>query len=324
MEDVTRINVQHRHNKHITRSYLSLIEPADETLLHEVISRKRPHSKNYEDSWGYIIQATRYNGCKWYHPATDSLIFFGRKSLTDHTLVIVTFFAKPQYLANVIKIVQNELRAPRTIIKNVPSELINEFLVLGFRTYNEYEGWFEESRFDDQTYPQQIIDLAKVIGKKGKVYKRLRNALNKKPPLTLRPYTASDKGALVKILQSKDQLSSMSYKKNRGAYLISHEMYLNAPVDKYTVTKTSTGKILGFTATSPISSQDTALVAAIFSPGCSIESIWGVYQTACLQYNKGYKRINLGGSETEGTYNFMRRTFRPVKKLQRTHLIYNP
>src|SRR6266700_6963841 len=83
---------------------LSKICLTDKELLQKEIIRIRPESKNYEDSWGYIIQATRYGGFKWYDSHTHSLIFFGRKSQNDPTLVIPSALAEPEYLGSIVDI----------------------------------------------------------------------------------------------------------------------------------------------------------------------------------------------------------------------------
>src|SRR5882757_2113380 len=95
-----------KNNSHLL-SYLSEIVKADKKLFYQILQQKRPNTKNYEDSWGYIIQATRYGGFKWYDAHSGSLIFFGRKSETDHTLVVPSVFAEPDYLAYVITRIQD-------------------------------------------------------------------------------------------------------------------------------------------------------------------------------------------------------------------------
>src|SRR5258708_36746953 len=99
-----------------TPSFLtSKIVPADRELLYNAVIKFRPNSKNYEDSWGYVIQATRYHGFKVYDPKTGSLIFFGNKAPHDKTLVVPTFCAKPEYLHQVVRRIQIERKVPQVI-----------------------------------------------------------------------------------------------------------------------------------------------------------------------------------------------------------------
>jgi hypothetical protein len=303
---------------------LSEITPADKGLLQETVNRFRPHSRNYEDSWGYVIQATRYGGLKWHDPQTGSLIFFGRKSEEDPRLVVPSFFAEPEYLTYAVDKLQNSLKSPQTIVKNVNPEDVPAFLPFGFRPYREGEGWSAEARFDDQTFPQQIVDLQKFMEKRGNVYHQLRKALNKEMYVNIRTYQETDKEDVLEIFALSDENLQYSKEKAKGMYYSSHAMYPTADIDKFVVSENGTGKIVGFLATSDISSQTTALVASLFQPDRKRVSIWSIYQVLVTKYYEGYKLASLGGCETEANYNFKSEKFRPVEQLEKTHLMYDP
>jgi hypothetical protein len=326
-------NVVSTNNKTATKTttknspllaYMRDITASDKGLLQKVVKHKRPQSKNYEDSWGYVIQASRYGGFRWYDPQNKSLIFFGRKNDSDTRLVVPSFFASPKYLAKVIEILQINLKCSHTIIKNVNSEDVEDFLPYGFRPYTANECWDSLIQFDDQTFPQQIIKLESLINHKGGRYKNLRTALHKNPDLAIRKYISDDKERVLNLFALKDGNASDSKNKTKGMYYTSHALYATADIDKYVIFDKITGKIVGFTATSDISSNVTAYVASIFKPGIKVASVWGIYHTLLLKYQEKYKYVNLGGCETEGTYDFMRRTFQPFKKIAKTHLVYDP
>jgi len=298
------------------------IRPADKGLLQETVQRFRPHSKNYEDSWGYIIQATRYGGFKWHDPQTGSLIFFGRKSHTDPALVVPSFFAEPAMLTSVVDGTQHALKAPQTIIKNASLEDVVHLLPYGFRQYEKHEGWSMEARFDDQTYPQQIVDLKKVIEARGKAYTQLRETLRKEHHMSIRTYQKTDRNEVLDVFASKDGNSRRTLEKSKGAYFASHVMYTTADIDKSVVTDNETGKIVGFLATSDISSETTALVASLFRPDARNTRLWSIYQTLVTKYYEGFHLATLGGCETEANYTFKREKFRPIEQLEKTHLVY--
>lgn len=306
-------------NDQASLSSLSEILVSDKKLLQETVKQFRPFSENYEDSWGYIIQSTRYGGIKWHNRKSGALIFFGRKSDNDQTLTVTSFFSEPDYLAYVINKMQTALRTSQTVLKNINPEEINKFLPYGFRPYKELEGW-GKYRFDDQTYPQQIINLNNLIEPRGKRYHQLKRLLNKKPQISIREYTNQDKKDVLAIFALKDRSQS----EVPGMYFVSHAMYPDADLDKFVIIDNKTEQIIGFTATSEISSKNSALVASLFKTGIKVESVWGIYQTLMKTYSKGFKKINLGGCETEGTYTFLKRTFRPSAELEKTHLIYDP
>ena len=303
-------------------SYLSEISKADKKLLYQTIEQKRPNTKNYEDSWGYVIQATRHGGFKWYDSHTGSLIFFGRKSESDSTLVAPAVFAEPEYLAYVIARLQKDLTIPRIIIKNVNLEDAPALTSYGFRYYHDGEGWCSEARFDDQTFPQLIVDLKGLYEMRGGRYKNLRTVLKKKHNFRIRKYRESDQDAILDIFALRDGNPKGSLIRSKGAYFVSHIMYLSASVTKFVIIDQETNEILGFTATSRVSSITTALIAALFNPRAKHASVWGIYQTLANCYQEGYQLVNLGGCELKGSHNFMRWTFSPVEQLGKTHVVY--
>lgn len=329
MENVT-IKPTITHAMHTTNNPLILsgikkeIISSDKGLLQKAVKKNRPSSKNYDDSWGYVIQATRYQGFKWNDPHNKALIFFGRKSDEDSQLVVSTFFAEPKYLARVLSFLQGELGTSKTILKNVNTEDVPKFLRNGFRPYKKDEYWDETTRFDDQTHPQLVIKLENLANPRGGPYKNLRTVLNRKPELGIRKYSGDDREKVFDLLALKDNNANENMNKLKGMYYVSHAMYPTADIDKYVIFDTRTGEIVGFTATSDISPKTTAFVASIFKPGVKVASVWGIYNTLLLKYRDKYQFANVGGCETEGTYNFMRRTFQPYKEIAKTHLIYDP
>src|SRR6185369_7459837 len=167
------------------------------------------------------------------------------------------------------------------------------------------------------------VDLKLLKNHFGKIYQNLRTVLNKKTHLRIRKYTEKDSPWVYKIFDLIDEKYSSPKKPSKRDYYISHAMYPAADIDKYVIVSGEDDEIVGFTATSKISSISTALVAALFKPHMGSTSVWGIYQTLISAYDQGYQLINLGGCETKGTHNFMRRTFRPIEQLGKTHLIYS-
>jgi hypothetical protein len=311
-------------NKSVLSPFVSEITPKDKKLLIKTVQIFRPNSIRYEDSWGYIIQATRNCGFKWYDPKTDSLIFFGKKSTTDETLVVPNFFADPDYLTKVINEIQKSLHVSKTILKNINPDELSQFTPYGFREYTKKERWDDEFKYDDQTYPQVILDLKRLVPAKGRNYHPLRKALNKNPNVTMRKYKTIDKKAVLEIFALNDENNIDSIEKLKGMYYASHVMYPTANIDKYVFIDNKTNQINGFTAMSDISPKSTSLVASIFRPESMNIGVWAMYLTLVKKYLEGFQIASLGGSETENTFKFKLEKFNPVQLLYKTHLIYNP
>lgn len=306
-------------------SFISKLVSKDKALLQNVFSYWRPYSNNYEDSWGYIIQATRYGGFKWYDPNTNSLIFFCKKSATDPTIVIPNFFATPDYLASAITSVQRTFQTSQTILKNVSYNDINLFSYYGFRPYKKHESWSNFSRFDDQTHPQLIVNLEQLAYLNGHEYHKLRNVLSKKPTVSIREYQTTDKESVLQVLAARDGNTSKPFREQKkGMYYESHSMYPSADLDKFVVLDNKTHTIIGFLALSQISSSTIAFVASIFKPEAKNSRAWCEYQLLLRKYHEGFQFVNLGGNEREGDYHFKLWTFRPIDEIDKTHLTYDP
>ena len=292
-------------------SFIDTITPADKAILQQAVSRWRPNLKNYEDSWGYIIQATRNMGGRWYNPATQTLVFFCRKPHDDNTLVIPNFFAEPEHLKSIIEELQSNFNVSQTVLKNINPQDIEKFIPYGFRQYYDNEQWDDFARFDDQTYPQLVIDLKALAEKKGQGYRHLRRYLRKTTFASIRNYKDKDRDDVLSI-----------FRKKGGMYYESHKMYPDADIDKFVIIDKRTESILGFTAALDLSSTATTLVASLFLPHIRFESSLGTYSTLLTKYKQGFMFANIGGFETKGTYRFYRGSFRPVEEVQKTHLVY--
>lgn len=308
----------------MTRLNIKKISIADKYLLRKAVLKWRPCSKNYEDSWGYIIQATRHDGFRLYDPETNSLIFFGRKNPTDPTLVFPTFFARPAYVRQAINTIQKQIPAPQVILKNISHSEITQFTPFGFRQYHEDERWGTFARFDDQTFPQQIAELTKLIKQEGREYYLLRKMLRKKPSVYIREYRNSDKQDVLRVFVARDANEKRTLsEQQKGMYFESHVMYPDSNLKKFVVVSELNNEILGFTAYSTVTSETAAFVAFLFKPNLSVVNCWGIYQTILRMHKNKFRYVNFGGNETEGSYEFVRRTFRPFEKLSKTHLIYD-
>jgi hypothetical protein len=303
---------------------ISPITSKDKELLMQTLQKARSESMNYEDSWGYVIQAARYNGFKWYDEETNSLIFFGKKTRTDKSLVVPTFIAEPQYLCDVVGVVQKALKSPRIILKNVTVEDVDKYKSCHFREYKEHENWNDFAKYDDQTFPQSIVDLKKVVELQGKGYHHLRKTLRKDPEAVFRKYRESDLESVLEVFAIRDGKTLKSPGLDKGMYYASHVMYPYADMEKYVIIDKKTEKVLGFTATSAITSKTAAFVTLLFLPEVKVGSVWGIHQTLIATYKLGYETINFGGSESLGTDVFVKRNFQPVAQIKKTHLIYDP
>ena len=193
---------------------VSPLTPQDKELFQKTILKFRPLTNHYEDSWGYIIQATRYGGFKWYDKRTGSLILFGRKSKEDNILVVPNFIAKISYLKDVLNKIMEQENISKVIIKNVNPLDKLLFLAQGFREYKDDESWDKYAPYDDQTFPQLVIDLNRLAVPKGRQYRNLRTALRKPVPWTSENIKARTKSRYwLSLRYAMATIQKTSYKK---------------------------------------------------------------------------------------------------------------
>lgn len=294
----------------LSENYISKLNEQDKNLLEEMVRDIRPASKAYEDSWGYIIQATRYNGFKLWDFDSKTLIFFSRKPEDEKTLVVPNFFAKPDSLIKVFPKVIALKHCNKIVLKNIDSRNVERFLRLGFRQYAQNENWDKFTKYDDQTYPQPIVNITQAIKMMGNKYRNLRNQVRRNGIYQLRSFNDSDLQEVLTILKRKE----------KGKYFDSHVMYPTADLEKFVVTFNNV--IEGFIAVSSISSATFALNASIILSKHRGVGVWASYQVFLKKKLEGFKYVNLGGSENPGTYTFKEWNYKPSTYLNRTHLVY--
>lgn len=308
------------------RFHWSRIAPTDRVSLRDLIHQHRPNTTFYEDSWGYIIQATRHGGFKLSQSRGDFVAFFAYKSRERDTLVVPSFFGSAAQLAQAARLACAKYGLP-VVLKNIAPCNAPSFRAYGFRGYENGEMWSPEAPFDDQTFPQVLVELGGLVHCQGGNYRKLRNVLNRQPCFELHPYLDTHREAVIELLRRKDRTARAG---SGGLYVQSHEVYLDGAahgLDRYVVV--GNDRVRGFLAMSAITGDTVALCAAIFEEGFKeTEGIkeltpWGIYMALSEKHREGYRFANLGGSESCGTFEFKRQTFNPSMLIHRTHLVWD-
>jgi hypothetical protein len=295
---------------------LRSLRSSDRVLLRYAIARSAPDSLAYEHSWGYVIQAARDRGMIFYDDSDGSLVVFANKPGHPDTLVVPTFLAEPGRLRHVVRQVQMSTGAARTVVKNVDPAEVDHMESLGFRRYRADEAWSATARFDDQTHPQPVVDLADLVARRGRAYRPLRRALaiGHAQGYRVRSYRKADKPGVLAIFAARDA------EEPDNRFRVAHEMYLTHELERIVVEHK--GHLVGFAATSAISESSAALCAGLFVRGCRALAAWSQYQVMAELHGSGFEMANLGGSEGSGTAQFKKLHFRPRMMIWRIHLVY--
>ncbi len=283
----------------------------DEKTFRSFVGRFRPTSDRFEDSWAYILQATRKWPKKYLNG--ENLVLLSKKE--DGTCVIPHYFCSDEVLVGLVRDL-----GQKAILKNVSPKDVERLKHLGFEEYGEGERWSHGCLYDNQTFPQQILNLDKLLSLRGKEYSRLRGELNgsrrKVKTIERRSYNpARDKDAVRDIILSQEE-------RNPGT-LDSHEMYLELERSSFLVPSVFTvgGKIIGYTLVDHISDTCAAFNALVYDTNISQLSSRLTFESARMLVDMGYRLFNLQGSETAGVDRWKRK-FNPINSNYRKHLIF--
>lgn len=284
----------------------------DEKLFRRFVDRYRPSDNlHFEDSWAYTLQATR----NWPRKLTDgdSLFLFSKK--VDGTLVIPNYFSPNKKLIDLVKGLRQNV-----ILKNVDLRDVERLRERGFSVYSESEHWSAEFPYDDQTFPQQILDIDKLMSLKGKNYAVLRRDLHysrrNTGNLTMRKYEPRiDKEKVVILAKLQEERNFGTLDAHRLFFDISTSSSLLSLVFEIN------GEIVGFTLIDRISNTCIAYNALIYDTKVPQLASRLTYESARVAYERGYTFFNLQGSETANLDRWKRK-FNPAKAIHKTHLIY--
>ncbi len=107
----------------------------------------------------------------------NNLLILGAKP--DYSVIVIpNYFALHETLMYAVQRLHQRTNLP-VVLKNVDPRDFWNLCDLGFRPYEKEERWCESARFDDQTFPQRIIDIEHLITARGSGYQKLRQRLNK-------------------------------------------------------------------------------------------------------------------------------------------------
>lgn len=316
---------------------VSSIERNDEILFNDFFSQNN-ETLDYGNSWPYIIQSTFFKGYKYLD--NDTLIAFTLKEPNKVPFVITKTLGKDALektilLANKL----HEISDEKVIIKNLSDEQFDFFRKNGFSNYQKGDCWNKFYKYDDDTFPETVIQLRPLMKKQGEDYKSLRYHLNhfsKKVNFEIKEYTL-DKHLVDASLVLDSWINSLEerypkYLQNDPIYIHSvdlHKKYINElPLGKngqhyfaniiYANTEPA-----GFALLSKISNN----CIGVYSNFCK-NTYKGLSETLLYYaleraYEAGFEFANFGGAEFENLLEF-RYKFNPMAYLQKYHAILYP
>ncbi len=280
---------------------------------------RNPYLQDFELCPGYIFQANR-EGCYCLKNRT-SIVFFTFRYTDQKQLVVTTSFGQEKF--SLIADLINKWNGP-IICKNVSLSEIMAFKAIGFECYSHSEQWDEFSKFDDNSYPEQIIETNKTSSLEGRHYSSLREELRRserKYEVHLSTYQpAKHIRVFMKLLERWAEQMKARNGGQKYDYIGSHVLFgWKSPFLDSFLIRDEKDNPIGFLTFSKISATTLGFNALIndFSYAHSYRRL--MYLGINYAAESGYQYINIQGSEDRDQY-FSKRRFKADIELRKIHM----
>lgn len=279
-------------------------------------------SLDFKHSLGYIMQATR-NRIIGYVGDDVAVIYTSKTIEPSSGPVIVASFGKDtdDLITRIAKKTAMDSGLD-VIVKNVdPGSGLEE---AGFEDYREDEQWDENSKYDDNTFPQQVIDVHDCLDLEGSKYAKLREEVNRfdrenDVEVTAR-YSSGEFDSMLSLWA--DQMAERRGL-DREELVRSHKMFRNPdyPFMKRKIVDKRTGKLVGLLGMSNISNLCLGhnLMINDFSIRGSCRRLQ--YEAVRIASSMAYHYLNIQGSEDENQHR-SKRKFRAPIEIPKKHLVW--
>lgn len=308
---------------------LKKLDDLDFVALREVIRSIRTKTTAFEFCPGYLTQATRNfpRVAHW----DNNIAFVTKKTSASSSNFVIVVAAGLNMVLFTNKLAQylfSKSRKP-VILKNIDSSMEKELLCLeGFRNYYPNESWNSYARYDDQTFPQILIQNKLFLNMQGSEYAKLREKLNwfdRRYNIEVIPYGANDFHIFETLLHQWSKDMHTMHGVTEKELIASHLMYgeLKDYYYQYLVYEKATRKYVGYLCFSTISEDVCGFNALINDFGYPELYRKMMYKGIEIAHRLGFTYTNLQGSETQEQFG-VKQWFVPQKLILKKHLIYDP
>lgn len=288
----------------------------------ELIKKFHANSIDFEFCNGYILQATRHGlGAREFQ---DGLVFYTKKRTGEWVVVSAVGTNRAGNIVETAKSLAVD-SGEAVVIKNVDSSLESNLLPI-CRQYRVDEWWDELAKYDDNTFPELILDTAELVSLTGPTYQSLReeqNRFNKEYGIEVRESKNPDSEKLEPLF--KVWIDSMHLRNDwdKDELRASHEMFFN-PLEglfHYEIFDSKADKLIGFLAFSEVS--PLCLGYNVLISDFTYRNLYRVLMLkgAEIANHRGYKYLNIQGSEDADQYASKLR-LKPEIRTYKEHLIY--
>lgn len=311
-------------------SVLFAISP-EATLLRLGQKNHHPDTLDFQYSPGYLAQATR-NGRNNYVSSDGAVIYTHLNPDPSSQYVIVASAGKDRdkAIAKAARILAKS-SGQDVIVKNVGLE--SRLSEPGFEDYREDESWDEYSKYDDNTFPQQVIDTYS-YSLEGSQFAKLREQIGRfdRDHLVMDILIGGHPNPRVEMAGTgyfKSLLriwaQQMAERKGLDAdeFIRTNEMFgpENRKFLHYSFSDLDSNKPFGALTFSEISQHCLGLNAVINDFSFNNSSRYLTHRAILLAKDLGYRHLNLQGSEDENQHR-SKRKFRAPIEIPKKHLVF--
>lgn len=306
----------------------------EDRILFARFYNKNKDSVDFSNSWFYTVQATIFGGYKYFDGKT--LIAFTTKKPDEAPFAITQFLGddsekKAMKLAKELSYISKK----EVIFKNLTNEQFKLFTKLGCSDYKQGDGWNDNYKYDDDTFPEVIVELEKLIALNGRAHRILRYRINSfyKENYLVEKYSRKYSKDALRVIDKWLKMIKNKYKdylKEDKIILHSaqiHRKFLelinsgDAGKDFIATLIFVNNNALAFSIGYKLS--DSAI--GLYTNVTADNSIKGISEAIIFEllkdaYANGYKYANLGGSEFQSLLDYKKK-FHPVQYLKKTHAV---
>lgn len=280
---------------------------------------------DFELSSGAIIQSTRLGF--FCHCDNNGMVIWTNKKETNNKVIVSSVGENRDELTRrVADSLFRETGVP-VIVKNVSNDRARHLKEMGFREYQKDEAWDRYSRYDDNSFPQVILDVGQLAEVQGPTYRSLREELNRvgrKYSLEIAAFDAAHKDELSSLLRSwlksmveRNALDKREAEEATSIFLQERDDLLG--YEAYT----HAGVLVGWLVFSEITPQCLGYNVLVNDFGLFGSYRRLMFEGARIARSLGYTYLNVQGSEDEAQYLSKKRLV-PVLEIPKTHLVYDP
>ncbi len=299
----------------------------DEALLtfRDLVTKYHNDSCDFEFCNGYILQATRnyFDSRKF----SDGIVIFTKKRGVNNFVIVAC--AGNNRAKNIFAVVKElfENSGKPVFIKNIGKGLEAELLKLGCRHYRVDEWWDNQSKYDDNSFPEQVLNtkqLTEVDGPSFQSLREERTRFNREYQIEARRWEACNHEAVENIL--KKWIDNMHRRNdwNKEELRASHEMFCNSRNDliHYGVYDSKNNNLIGFLVFSEISSK--CLGYNVLVNDFEYRNLYRILmlEGARIANFLGYEYLNVQGSEDTNQY-LSKRRLKAEFEIPKEHLIFD-